>query len=91
MQEKTDMSMKPAPPEQAEPTEPPVLRIRIGGTTYKVAIYFSKTSNETMGDKIARLIKNEAANAPTSPAAAPKSKPEESVPQTSLTARKEKQ
>jgi len=33
---------------------------RIGQTTYKVNVHFSKTSRETMNDKILRLIKNEA-------------------------------
>ena len=27
---------------------------RIGSTTYKVSVHFSKTSKETMGDKIVR-------------------------------------
>lgn len=35
---------------------------RIGSTTYKVAVHFSKTSTESMNDKIVRLIKSEAAN-----------------------------
>jgi hypothetical protein len=42
--------------------EPPVLLKRIDRTTYKVVVHFSKTSKETMGDKIARLIEREAAN-----------------------------
>jgi len=33
---------------------------RIGSTTYRVAVHFSKTSSESMNDKIVRLIKNEA-------------------------------
>jgi len=33
---------------------------RIGNTTYRVAVHLSKTSKETMGDKITRMIKNEA-------------------------------
>ncbi len=32
---------------------------RIGSTTYRVSVHFSKTSRETMNDKILRLIKNE--------------------------------
>ncbi len=35
---------------------------KIGSTTYEVYINFSKTSNESMNDKIIRLIKNEAKN-----------------------------
>jgi len=43
---------------QTEP-EHIVLHKRIGSTNYKVAVHFSKTSRETMDDKILRLIKNE--------------------------------
>ena len=32
---------------------------RIGGTTYRVSVHMSKTSRETMSDKITRMIKNE--------------------------------
>ena len=32
---------------------------KIGKTTYKVRIHFSKTSTETMSDKIKRMLKNE--------------------------------
>jgi len=32
---------------------------RIGSTTYKVSVHFSKTSKETMNDKILRLIERE--------------------------------
>ena len=35
---------------------------RIGSTTYRVSVHFSKTSRETVNDKILRLIKNEAAS-----------------------------
>jgi len=34
---------------------------RIGSTTYKVSVHFSRTSRETMGDKIIRMIEKEAA------------------------------
>ena len=34
----------------------------IGNTTYKVRVYLSETAEETMEDKILRLIQNEAAN-----------------------------
>jgi len=32
---------------------------RIGSTTYQILVYPSKTSKETMSDKITRMIKNE--------------------------------
>ena len=32
---------------------------RIGSTTYRVGVHFSRTSMETLNDKIARLIKND--------------------------------
>ena len=32
---------------------------RIGYTTYKVGVHFSKTSTETLEDKIARMIRND--------------------------------
>ena len=32
---------------------------KIGKTTYKVRVYFSQTSTETMSDKIKRMLKNE--------------------------------
>ena len=35
---------------------------KIGSTTYHVSIFFSRTSRETINDKIVRLIKNEALN-----------------------------
>lgn len=34
---------------------------RIGSTTYKVSVHFSRTSKETMGDKIIRMIEKDAA------------------------------
>ena len=42
--------------------KPMRLTKRIGSTTYKVSVHFSRTSKETMGDKIIRIIENEAAN-----------------------------
>lgn len=42
--------------------EPMRLTERIGQTTYKVNVHFSVTSKETIGDKIIRMIENEAAN-----------------------------
>jgi hypothetical protein len=40
-------------------TEPFILRRNIRSTAYEVAVYFSKTSRETLTDKIRRLIRNE--------------------------------
>ena len=40
-------------------TEKAVFKKRIGNTTYIVTPHFSKTSNETINDKIIRLIKQE--------------------------------
>ena len=43
----------------AGPENPPALVKKIGRTTYIVRIHFSKTSTETMSDKIKRMLKNE--------------------------------
>jgi hypothetical protein len=43
-----------------ENTEPFIMRRNIRSTAYEVAVYFSKTSRETLTDKIRRLIRNEA-------------------------------
>ena len=40
-------------------TEPMYMQKRIGSTTFKVAIHFSTTSQETVEDKLLRLIKRE--------------------------------
>ena len=45
-----------------QPSESGVFTRRIGSTTYRVSVHFSKTSRETVNDKILRIIKNEAAN-----------------------------
>jgi hypothetical protein len=37
---------------------PSIIKKR-GNTTYEVYVYFSKTSKETMTDKVMRLIRNE--------------------------------
>jgi hypothetical protein len=37
----------------------PQMTTKVGNTTYEVYIHFSKTSKETMTDKILRLIRNE--------------------------------
>lgn len=41
------------------PEDAPALVKKIGRTTYVVRVHFSKTSTETMSDKIKRLIKRE--------------------------------
>ena len=43
-------------------TEPPIFSKRIGSTVYNVSVYFSQSSNETIEDKLLRLIKNEVRN-----------------------------
>ena len=43
------------------PCEPRSFTKRIGSTNYRVSVHFSKTSRETINDKILRLAKNEAA------------------------------
>jgi hypothetical protein len=45
-----------------QPRESGVFTRRIGSTTYRVSVHFSRTSRETVNDKILRLIKNEAAS-----------------------------
>jgi len=40
-------------------TAPHVTTKRIGGTTYQVVVHFSKTSKETISDKISRIIQRE--------------------------------
>lgn len=42
-----------------QPRESGAFTKRIGSTIYRVSVHFSKTSRETMNDKILRLIKNE--------------------------------
>ena len=50
-------------PETASPPDKPVIMLkRIRGTTYQVTVHFSKTSTETINDKITRLIQNETEN-----------------------------
>jgi hypothetical protein len=42
--------------------EPVNMQKRIGSTTFKVSIHFSKNSQETLEDKLLRLIKREVSN-----------------------------
>ncbi|MCI9086749.1 MAG: hypothetical protein HFE51_10080 [Clostridia bacterium] len=37
----------------------PVVRKKIGKTTYIVKLHFSKTSKQTLNDKIMRLVKSD--------------------------------
>ena len=48
-------------PEEPIPCEQGSFTKRIGSTNYRVSVHFSKTSRETIDDKILRLVKNEAA------------------------------
>ena len=52
---------KNAAPTTTEQTTPVIVR-RIGKTTYTVGIHFSRTSKETMDDKVLRLIRNDIRN-----------------------------
>ena len=49
--------------ETEQKQEIPKITKKVGGTTYEVLIHFSKTSTESMNDKILRLIQNDAVNA----------------------------
>ena len=49
-----DTTMTTTPAEDA-----PALMKKIGRTTYIVRVHFSKTSKETMSDKVKRMLKNE--------------------------------
>lgn len=49
-------ALTPEPIVQAEPV---TLLKRIGSTTYVVKVHFSRTSKESMTDKVMRLIKQE--------------------------------
>ena len=61
---------------------------RIGSTTYRVSVHFSGTSRETIGDKILRLIQNEASGAQKTPEMTPAPHADDQVPQTAATAGK---
>ena len=43
----------------AEPSGQPILPIRVGKTTYTVRLHFSKTSRETMEEKVKKLIQRD--------------------------------
>lgn len=42
-----------------QPNDATAMVRKIGKTTYKVRVHFSDTSQETMSDKIKRMLKNE--------------------------------
>lgn len=42
-----------------EDNNPPRFLKRIGSTTYMVSVYFSQTAQETLDDKVLRLIESE--------------------------------
>jgi len=46
--------------QQSADEKPLHLTRRIGSTTYRVSVHFSRVEKETMGEKITRLIQNEA-------------------------------
>lgn len=48
-----------ANPSEKPENDTPKLVKKIGSTTYEVSMFFSKTSKETIDDKIMRLIKND--------------------------------
>lgn len=61
---------------------------RIGSTTYKVSVHFSRTSKETMGDKILHLIEKDAVKQWKTPMMTPYPHSKNQVPQTRPTAQK---
>ena len=59
MSEETRTMQTEDPTPARTPEDAPALVKKIGRTTYVVRVHFSKTSTETMSDKIKRLIKRE--------------------------------
>jgi hypothetical protein len=51
--------MKQLNSETAKKPNARVFKKRIGQTTYRVGIHFNQHSNETLDDKIIRLVRNE--------------------------------
>lgn len=51
------------PMAQTEEPDVPTFRRTIGGTTYIVRVHFSKTSKETLADKVKRMLVEEVKNA----------------------------
>jgi hypothetical protein len=61
----TDIEQNKETTHDTEPmseNEPLKMRKRIRSTTYDVYVYFSKTSRETLKDKIIRMARNEVLN-----------------------------
>ncbi|MBR0411726.1 MAG: transposon-encoded TnpW family protein [Eubacterium sp.] len=44
---------------QTEPSDQPILPIRVGKTTYTVRLHFSENSRETMEEKVKKLIRRD--------------------------------
>ena len=59
MSEETRTMQTADPAPASAPEDAPALVKKIGRTTYMVRVHFSKTSTETMSDKIKRMIKRE--------------------------------
>ena len=59
MSEETRTMQTADPAPASVPEDAPTLVKKIGRTTYMVRVHFSKTSTETMSDKIKRMLKNE--------------------------------
>lgn len=57
MSEETRTMQTADPAPARTPEDVPALVKKIGKTTYKVRVHFSKTSTETMSDKIKRMLK----------------------------------
>lgn len=53
----TEQTTTPARPDNQ--TQPMLMTKRIGSTNYRVAVHFSRTSRESLDDKILRLIRND--------------------------------
>jgi hypothetical protein len=54
----TPVNIIPMPSIPAQEDAPALVK-KIGKTTYRVRVHFSATSNETMSDKIKRMLRNE--------------------------------
>ena len=59
-QDFNDIAATPGP--VSLPNKPIMMIKRIDSTTYRVAIHFSRTSQETFSDKIARIIQRDVEN-----------------------------
>ena len=57
-----DKKNKQSEPHVVRKPESPKIQKKIGATTYEVTIHFSKTSKETVDDKLKRLILNDYAD-----------------------------